>query len=330
MNIGRALHFFRLSHKNNLATASQYYGMCLMHPDAPPSERDPAAGLKLLQEAAERDQPPALFVMAELHYHGNGSSKLTGAEVLVKQDYDKAVALLKKCTALVQSQSTLNNSSYPVRIAIANAYSLLGLCHLQGRGVKQDAGEALKLLRVAVELRDRLNREKDAYLLYNLGVCYLKGEGGSAVPRDAHEAVRYFKRAIEVEESRTGGNVPPNYAVYYALGWCYRYGEGVAKSRNEAMRLFEKAAGQGNHAGAQYQLGMLHLKGRGERNESLVGRGLEARCNVHAVVQNLLVGNKKRRLAEQVRNEIANGLMDHAGVDGGCRCEACPRGERVR
>jgi len=64
------------------------------------------------------------------------------------------------------------------------------------------------------------------------------------VPRDRPEAVRWFMKAA-------GQN---NFHAYYYLGYCYLFGEGVAKNVTQAIKYLELAAEKG-HIKAQYTLG---------------------------------------------------------------------------
>src|SRR3989442_733325 len=76
----------------------------------------------------------------------------------------------------------------------------------------------------------RAEAEKgDAAAQFNLGACYVKGEG---VAKDEMEAVKWYRKAAE-----------QNHALaQYNLGVCYAFGKGVAKDAMEAVNWYRKAA----------------------------------------------------------------------------------------
>src|SRR5512137_2931812 len=92
------------------------------------------------------------------------------------------------------------------------------------------------------ELRAKAEKA-DAESQCNLGFIYAKGEG---VPKDAAEAVKWFRKAAEQELA----------SAQYNLGLMYAKGEGVPKDAAEAVKWFRGAAEQGL-ASAQYNLGLI-------------------------------------------------------------------------
>jgi hypothetical protein len=68
-----------------------------------------------------------------------------------------------------------------------------------------------------------------AKALFNLGVCFARGEG---VAQDWTEAVRYFRAAAEQGHA----------AAQYNLGVRFERGEGVAQDWAEAVRYYRLAA----------------------------------------------------------------------------------------
>jgi TPR repeat protein len=71
---------------------------------------------------------------------------------------------------------------------------------------------------------------------YNLGLCYLKGEG---VEEDFNQAVKWLRKAAEQGLAE----------AQYNLGICYSNGKGVDLNEKEGMNWFRKAADQGNADG---------------------------------------------------------------------------------
>ncbi|MBQ3239938.1 MAG: sel1 repeat family protein, partial [Akkermansia sp.] len=84
---------------------------------------------------------------------------------------------------------------------------------------------------------------------FNLGVCY---ENGWGVPKDAAEAVKWYRAAAE-----------QGYAdAQFNLAQCYRNGRGVPKDEAEAVKWYRAAAEQG-YADAQFNLAQCYMNGRG-------------------------------------------------------------------
>ena len=74
---------------------------------------------------------------------------------------------------------------------------MLGSLYLNGDGVPQDYGEAVRWYRLAAA-----QGHADAY--YSLGVRYIFGEG---VPQDYAEAVRWFRLAADQGQARAHYNL---------------------------------------------------------------------------------------------------------------------------
>ena len=84
---------------------------------------------------------------------------------------------------------------------------------------------------------------------YNLGVMHANGQG---VPKDAEEAVKWFRLAAEQ------GNIK----AQYHLGGMYFKGEGVTKDNKKAVKWYRLAAEQ-RYADAQFILGAIYANGEG-------------------------------------------------------------------
>jgi len=84
-------------------------------------------------------------------------------------------------------------------------------------------------------------QQGDAEAQYNLGLCYLTGNG---VSQDYVEAIQWITKAAE-----------QGYAsAEFMLGLHYANGDGVRKSAAEAAKWYTKAAEQGD-VDAQFSLG---------------------------------------------------------------------------
>ena len=107
---------------------------------------------------------------------------------------------------------------------------------------EEEEAEAISMYRLAAA-------KGDADAMFNLGLCYRRGEG---VEKDAFASYRWFQLA-----ANQGGAV-----AQCQLGFCYYLGEGVEKDEAEAVRWFELAAAQGL-AHAQHNLGFCYSSGIG-------------------------------------------------------------------
>ena len=84
---------------------------------------------------------------------------------------------------------------------------------------------------------------------FDLGIMYRTGDG---VPKDAVEAVKWYRLAAEQGNAKAQTN----------LGLMYANGDGVPKDQTEAVKWYRKAAEQGN-TNAQYNLGNMYNRGEG-------------------------------------------------------------------
>jgi hypothetical protein len=107
---------------------------------------------------------------------------------------------------------------------------------------EEEEAEAISMYRLAAA-------KGDADAMFNLGICYRRGEG---VEKDVLASYRWFQLA-----ANQGGAV-----AQCQLGFCYYLGEGVEKDEAEAVRWFELAAAQGL-AHAQHNLGFCYSSGVG-------------------------------------------------------------------
>ena len=94
-----------------------------------------------------------------------------------------------------------------------------------------------------------LAEQGDIDALYKLGNIYRMGDG---VPRDAVEAVKWYRLAAENGKAWAG----------YNLGVMYSFGDGVPENDAEAVKWYRLAAEQG-YALAQYNLGGMYSRGDG-------------------------------------------------------------------
>ena len=103
----------------------------------------------------------------------------------------------------------------------SGAQLLLGKCYLNGTGIKQDYGEAVKWFHKSAE-----GGNPDAQTL--LGKCYFDG---TVIKQDYSEAVKWFREAAHREYPE----------AEKMLGVCYFNGTGVEQDFDEAINWFCKS-----------------------------------------------------------------------------------------
>ena len=155
-----------------------------------------------------------------------------------KPDFKKAIPLL-----LMEARRGNGYASYD-----------LGRMYLLGQGCEEDAEEAQRWFRDALEAFQTAETyaEKKGYLRYRIGKCHAYGHG---TEQNYEESARWFRQAVDEN----------NPFAAYSLGGQYLRGQGVEQSDTEAYSLFCMA---GTHekqpnAYAQYQLGKMQRDGTG-------------------------------------------------------------------
>jgi len=166
-------------------------------------ERDEATALKLFKKAAKLGNAVAQYNLGMAYacgYYG------------VTADREKAIYWLKKSAKGENPSACLQLGLYNYYTVqtdkackrafelFVDAYNLgedqaiinVGLCYLQGKGVKDDRKEAVNCFRTAV----KTSNSGVAY--FNLGICY---ENGFGVRKDYKKAVEMYGKAVENGES---------------------------------------------------------------------------------------------------------------------------------
>ena len=135
----------------------------------------------------------------------------------------------------------------------ANAQYNLGTCYRSGWGVSVDQAESISLFRKAAE-------KGDARAQHDLGVCYQIGIG---MPKDQVQADIWLgKAAVQNVAAYRKDAEEGDSAAQFNLGQSYRDGKGVARDPNEAVKWYRKSALQGN-AKALFMMGNSYLNGEG-------------------------------------------------------------------
>lgn len=117
------------------------------------------------------------------------------------------------------------------------------LVRMRGNSVEKEQGastygvqhELCDVQEAEKKVKDYRNaaKQNSATAQFNLGVCYVKGDG---VPKDYTEAARWFRLSAE----QGNDSAQKNLGVLYCLGY------GVPKDTKEGMRWLKEAADQGN------------------------------------------------------------------------------------
>ena len=162
-------------------------------------KKNEKTALKLFKRAAELDNAAAQYNLGMAYacgYYG------------VKTDREKAVFWLEKSAKGENPSACLQVGLYyyyTVKTEAAykkafelftDAYNLgeeeaiinIGLCYLQGNGVKEDKKEAVKCFEQAAE------KCSSSVAYFNLGVCY---ENGFGLEKDYQKAIEMYGKAVE-------------------------------------------------------------------------------------------------------------------------------------
>ncbi|HBM70515.1 MAG TPA: hypothetical protein DD377_04030, partial [Firmicutes bacterium] len=139
-----------------MAYACGYYGVT--------TDRETA--LHWLKKSVKGENPSACLQMGLYYYY------------TVKTDaaYKKAFELFTDACNLGEEEAIIN----------------IGLCYLQGNGVKENKKEAVKCFKTAAY------KYKSSLGFYNLGICY---ENGYGVRNNYKKAIEMYGKAVENGES---------------------------------------------------------------------------------------------------------------------------------
>ena len=230
--------------------AQVYYGERLKNGVG--TKMDAAAAVEWFRKAAARNNPDAFYMLGICYADGDG----------VERDPKKAGEFYRKAAELGNPWAQVR---YGERLKNG------------GPGVEKNVPEAVKWFRKSAD--------QNCYEgLYQLGLCFEKGEG---VERDSDKAKEYYRKAAESlrhwadrdnpwaqvyygEWLKTGFGVEKNVPeavkwfrrsaelncpdAFYQLGICYENGEGVAVDLNEAEAWYRKALVAGYGPSAQNDL----------------------------------------------------------------------------
>ena len=273
-----AVKWYRMAAEQGHAQAQHFLGFCYEHGVG--IEQNKAEAVKWYRMAAEQGDFNAIIRLALCYQNGVGvvqnkeesekwlsKVKWSMQQMLIgvllyeggggfKQDKEEAVKWCRKAAEQGYAEAQLT----------------LGLCYAKGEGIEQNKTEAVKWYRKAAE-------QGYAGAQLTLGLCYAKGEG---IEQNKTEAVKWYRRAAAPDGKIIGGGCVAGrldgkwysssdflraiasgdlwsggrFSAEYALGICYRDGEGVPQDKAEAAKWLQKAAKHG-HKDAQMALDEL-------------------------------------------------------------------------
>lgn len=188
-------------------------------------EKNPEEALKMFTQAADKGNPAANRLLAQIHEEGLGGQK---------KDLKKALEFYTKAA----------NGRDPEALFRMGVASEQGWMDPDSKEVlvQPNAKNALDLYRLAAQ-------NNDLRALYNVGVYY---ENGNVVDKDVDKAFELFKRAAE-------NGVPQ---AMQKVGLAYQNGQGVKQDLVAAKSWFE-AGSNANFAPSQLSLGAMYEMGSG-------------------------------------------------------------------
>ncbi len=291
----KAVTWFKKAAKQGEVGATYYYGYLMFNGQG--MVQDKKGGIKLLQNAADKNFTMAYYQLGRIYYEGDGTD----------QDYKKAVEYLRKAS---------ESKNY-------KAKWLLGLCYLNGNGVRQDYYFATQLLADAApshqkELKQLLADDKEGtftqYLYglkqyyvekdYDAAISYLKkvdkakNVAGKTMLAVCYGNKDYAKRNVK-KAFKTLNKVTGSPIADYYLSAMLETGTGTDVDEKRALSLLTNAAENGV-AYAQCKLGDKYMEGKG------VTRDLSkaAKLYLQAEAQGHLTPESAKNLAECYAKKI--------------------------
>lgn len=135
------------------------------------------------------------------------------------------------------------------KVKYPKAFLAMASCYRNGLSVLVDMEKADELEKRAFSLWNERASAGDARALFDIGVCYRRGEG---VPQDDAKAVEYYTLAYEKGYGEAALN----------LGIMYSEGYGVKQDSSKAYEFY-KAAAESGIADGFTLMGKQHYYGRG-------------------------------------------------------------------
>jgi uncharacterized protein len=188
-------------------------------------QKNPENAMKMFTQAADKGNPAANRLLAQIHEEGLGGQK---------KDLKKALEFYSKAANGRDPEALF-------RMGVASEQGWMDAVSKEVL-VQPNAKNALDLYRLAAQ-------NNDLRALYNVGVYY---ENGNVVDKDVDKAFELFKRAAE-------SGVPQ---AMQKVGLGYQNGQGVKQDLVAAKSWFE-AGSNANFAPSQLSLGAMYEMGSG-------------------------------------------------------------------
>ena len=188
----KAAHWFAKAAEQDDFEALYRLGVC--YENGHGVEKDPNKAFELYLQAALEGIPDAMAAVSQCYRSGIGVEKNA-------QEADYWAAHETKTNqynfrnmedGMEQIRNLLTGSEWFIKSLQAtakagrpDAMTLLGVLHMEGRGVPHNPKKAIALLQKAADLQN-------AEAMYRLGICYERGAG---VPQDMVQAYTWFRKA---------------------------------------------------------------------------------------------------------------------------------------
>lgn len=231
-------------------------------------QKDYHTALSLYQKAADRGHIPALFDLGWMHCYGKGtvSDEKKGVGLVrqaAKQGVSKAQFFLGKWhyhgNHVIQDYRTAKKFfKQAAAQGLAQAQFHLSEMYAGGLGTKKNEKKAVEMVS-----KSAAQGNEDA--MFELAFRYREGRGFG---RDEQKVVELLQQAADkgkVESIRLEAEQGYVYAQV-SLGILNEMGYTMKQNPEEAFRLFEQAAQQGDKDGI-FDLGLMYRKGQGVQQD---------------------------------------------------------------
>eukprot|EP00737_Agarophyton_chilense_P003571 gb/GEZJ01004224.1/.p1 GENE.gb/GEZJ01004224.1/~~gb/GEZJ01004224.1/.p1 ORF type:complete len:1125 (-),score=177.53 gb/GEZJ01004224.1/:1648-5022(-) len=285
-NYEEAVKFLRKGAAWNDSEAVRLLGVC--HEEGYGVPTNYTEAIRLYKKAAQLGEPTANSNIAICYDKGIGvrRNKRTAISYYKKAAAENDEVALNNLGVLYNqgSKRNLDLAVHYFREAIKygslEAQGNLGDCYMYGQGVPKDFLKAMELYSESAEKGNKVART-DLATLYYLGlgvpVDYVKALSmyreassvpealrwlgiahydGNGVVRDAEEAVRLYRQAIDMGSHEANLN----------LGMCYFQGKGVPQSYEQALQHY-KVAAENNSKEASLWIGSMYFEGLGVQKD---------------------------------------------------------------
>ncbi|KAG9289248.1 hypothetical protein G9A89_007493, partial [Geosiphon pyriformis] len=207
---------------------------------------------ELYSKAAEAGDLDAQYALALCYEYGLGTTK----------NVEKAFGLYSKAAEAGNTNTQYN----------------LALCYANGKGTKRNEEKAFELYSIAAEAGDldaqyAIARSAEAGNIAaqtNLGFCYANGKG---TKRNEEKAFGLYSKAAEAGNTNAQYNLALSAEAgdedaQYAIGRCYKNGEGTTKNEEKAFEFYSKPIEAGSLV-AQLRFEHYYLNGNPSRQNNL-------------------------------------------------------------